>query len=731
MIHFYNFSTNTIRATIAVIGMVFLLPSVSSAFFCNQPKVTVQWAKNSMFKIDGDGFTRGNFTVIDAGDPSLIQFDKMEIIDGLEAEFEITGLKPGQTEIAVRWIFADKSDSGICDAMVEVTDLPYPSMSARADVMQYINGLGLDAGASWAFMYPDPVCAGSQVQSADQEDVNLTLDSDKWFAYIDFSKDLRYSHYGRYVFIDAETGDMTTEDVEWYPLIDGVPYMSDVMTKSTTEDRIFGTVPMPVSEPNSAVNDPVSNTTPKTEVCAVLVSGTADNPRQIESFEQDVDFVKKNLMGERLGPQLAESDVAVLNNASFQEIREKLESFEGKYSKVYFYYSGHGAENYMVTNDTVGNRMWYVDLANALEATGADDICVIIDACHSGGAIDVFQRDEGLQSSNVTLLTSCRKDTTSWTRYIITGGGDTVRTGEYTWAFVRCFGDPNADEDGDNEISLKEAHRWALMQNPTLDVGGTLRGRMDPQCWVHRAPETTEQVIRPADTRMTIDQGTENRIPETSELRIDMRYETGDTTTSDPNVFHISPEIQWDMRLVPDVGGYKIGLKFDYSFAESQFTGLGEPGIVWKEDDENEWTQYVPTIVDKDGKTVTALDLEKLGLFAVAEVRSEPSTGVPSGTEKDGFALEPNTPNPFTGSTRIFYTLPEAAQVTLSIVDKSGRTVATMRSGRQEAGSHAAIWDGRDASGSLSSSGTYHITLHAVASGGANLRLTRQVMLVR
>ena len=703
-----------------------LFPAIASAFFCNQNNVSIQWAKHSTFAIDGDGFSQGNFTVIDAGDETLIQFDKMEITDALEAKFEITGLKPGTTEIAVRWEFTDGSDNGVCNATVEVTDMPYPYASARQDILDYINGLGLDEANAGAFMPYRPLCTGSSIQSADKVDVNVELSEDIWFAYLDFSQDIRYSHYGQYVYVNAETGTLTTDDVEWYPVIDGEAYLKN------PGDRIYGTEPEPVLEQNSSViSEQVTSTVPKTEICAVLVSGTAENPRQVESFEQDVDFIKNNLMGESLGPQLTEDDISVLKNASFKQIKDKLESFKGKYSKVYFYYSGHGTKNYMVTNDTVGNRMWYVDLAEALEATEADDVCVILDACHSGGAVSEFKRNAGLQSTNVTLLTSSSVDTTSWTRYIITGGGDTIRTGEYTWAFVKCFGDPNANTDKDDKVTIKEAHRWALERNPTLDVGGTLRGRMDPQCWLHRAPETTEQVITPSDTRLTIDQGTDEKLPDNAELRIDLRYDTEDTVITDPDVFHISPKIQWDIRLEPNVGDYKIGIEFDYSFAEEDFTGQGEPGIVWRETADDPWVMYTPTTSDTVNKSVQALDVTKLGQFAVAEVEPQISNSVAYSTSRNGFLLDRSRPNPFAQTTRAHYTLPVSAEVSITVVDPLGRTVETLYHGTQESGNHSVEWDGRDASGTTLPSGIYHINMTTTSAKHGTVRLAQKVVLAR
>ncbi len=58
------------------------------------------------------------------------------------------------------------------------------------------------------------------------------------------------------------------------------------------------------------------------------------------------------------------------------------------------------------------------------------------------------------------------------------------------------------------------------------------------------------------------------------------------------------------------------------------------------------------------------------------------------------FAVEQNYPNPFNPATVIGYSIPEARNVSLQVLDILGRRVATLASGRQEAGFHTARFDG-------------------------------------
>ncbi len=66
-----------------------------------------------------------------------------------------------------------------------------------------------------------------------------------------------------------------------------------------------------------------------------------------------------------------------------------------------------------------------------------------------------------------------------------------------------------------------------------------------------------------------------------------------------------------------------------------------------------------------------------------------------------------NYPNPFNASTLIQYLLPEPAKVTLKIFNLQGQEVICIFRGFQTAGTHAAIWDGKNKHDEEMSSGVY------------------------
>ncbi len=77
------------------------------------------------------------------------------------------------------------------------------------------------------------------------------------------------------------------------------------------------------------------------------------------------------------------------------------------------------------------------------------------------------------------------------------------------------------------------------------------------------------------------------------------------------------------------------------------------------------------------------------------------------------FALHPNQPNPFRGSTVIPFDLPHETAVRLEVFDILGRRVATLVDATYPAGSHDVEWIQRDAGGSPLRPGVYSYRLSA------------------
>lgn len=97
---------------------------------------------------------------------------------------------------------------------------------------------------------------------------------------------------------------------------------------------------------------------------------------------------------------------------------------------------------------------------------------------------------------------------------------------------------------------------------------------------------------------------------------------------------------------------------------------------------------FSPVAVGPDSATLTLTTDDPYGPHTL-RVRANAEQTLSVGTERPtAFALGQNSPNPFTGSTRIRFGLPTASDVRLEIFDLQGHRVATLIEGEKDAGWH-------------------------------------------
>ncbi|MBK8165076.1 MAG: hypothetical protein IPK64_03815 [bacterium] len=113
------------------------------------------------------------------------------------------------------------------------------------------------------------------------------------------------------------------------------------------------------------------------------------------------------------------------------------------------------------------------------------------------------------------------------------------------------------------------------------------------------------------------------------------------------------------------------------------------------------------------------------GLGYVSAVAPDPQDPAADGAVFAN-ALAPNHPNPFSGGTRLAFSVARASEVSLEIFDLAGRRVRHLIATALPAGRHDAHWDGRDDRGAPVASGLYHARL-AIGDWSA----TKRMLMVR
>ncbi len=95
------------------------------------------------------------------------------------------------------------------------------------------------------------------------------------------------------------------------------------------------------------------------------------------------------------------------------------------------------------------------------------------------------------------------------------------------------------------------------------------------------------------------------------------------------------------------------------------------------------------------------------------------ATGVGGGAAapRPQLSVEPNVPNPFNPWTTVAFTLPAAGPARVTVVDVTGRVIATLLDKSLAAGRHEVEWKGATSAGTPASSGVYFVR---VESGGAS-----------
>ena len=115
------------------------------------------------------------------------------------------------------------------------------------------------------------------------------------------------------------------------------------------------------------------------------------------------------------------------------------------------------------------------------------------------------------------------------------------------------------------------------------------------------------------------------------------------------------------------------------------------------------------TLGEYDGRLYVSGNFASAGGAPAASLASW-SAGVTSAAPETRIALGPRAaPNPFGGTTSLFFELSRDRQVVVEVYDIRGHRVARLHQGQMQAGRNVVTWNGTDGSGQRQPAGTYFI----------------------
>ena len=135
----------------------------------------------------------------------------------------------------------------------------------------------------------------------------------------------------------------------------------------------------------------------------------------------------------------------------------------------------------------------------------------------------------------------------------------------------------------------------------------------------------------------------------------------------------------------------------------------------------NAQCEFVAWIQDLNTKEVLQANKVMLSELTAPPVATDDSAASPLLTSLAGIS-----PNPFSATASIAYSVKDSAPVTISVYNLKGQLVKTLVSAAKTAGSHSVNWDGRDSQGNRAANGAYIVKLNS-----GNASSVKKLMLIR
>jgi hypothetical protein len=254
--------------------------------------------------------------------------------------------------------------------------------------------------------FRDPLSAGDTIEAyhpAEMPDPDATLaaEGDAWFFWIDDAPGAQFDHPSRFVLVDRETGEVTTVDSRWWPVLDGQGLWTDQDAYWSGNDWVHSTIDVPDAPRRGSL---FGSILPLLDCSTggghgVVINGWATGESGRHNFDNDGANMSETFEGAGLdttyfGPEGSEGvDQTATRDAMDRWFSEKAMELAPGDTLVVFV-TGHGWVNDAIDwkrGETQIGSVWESDLEAWLAMFDPGvEIVVMVNGCHSGGMLDTL-----------------------------------------------------------------------------------------------------------------------------------------------------------------------------------------------------------------------------------------------------------------------------------------------------------------------------------------------------
>lgn len=375
-----------------------------------------------------------------------------------------------------RWQGDERTGVYFLDALVETTEARVsfavtqarasmestPVDAAAASIRLRDTVADIDASGERRVLGPLLLTPGDRVESAgspavDEPTPATEITEPTWFFWIDDAVGTKYAHPTRFVFVSAldDAAAPRVVEADFYPeltMTEGpraaLLTASDLNSVDPLHVADVGAVAAPLDDPSSA--------------CAIVISGPSEYYLRADAANAR-DFFRDEL-GIPAGQVFSKTTfTGSTRPASLQDLEGFLDlAAESGCTKLFLYITAHGY-NGSSNADAQGVNLWEAGAdddtkshvsydtiaAEVAERFAGKEVCVIVDACFAGTAVDWFQ-GRGMRGEVITASSSS-----------LTSGANLLGS-YFTDALLDCWEDLLSE---DRRSTLRAAFDWVLAED--------------------------------------------------------------------------------------------------------------------------------------------------------------------------------------------------------------------------------------------------------------------------